>query len=152
MPDVAPANDARASSSPDSSSGRAPTAASARSKNSSRFDRVPRCGGGRHPDRTRFDAEAVHHLPVLGEHGDGAVDRLGGERAVPVDALAEAGDAHQPLDGRELALGAGLGDQEAGGVRADVDRGGPAGGHGASASRSATQRPTGSSPPARNQA
>ena len=67
-----------------------------------------------------------------------------------VDALTEAGDPSAPLDGEQLGVGAGavdVGDQQPGGVRADVDAR-----DARHCSCASTQRPTGSSPPARRYA
>ena len=88
-------------------------------------------------------------LAVLAQHRHGALDGLGSERAGRVDARAEPGDAHQPLDGARLAV---AGDEQARRVRADVD--GARRGRLMAPTRrcSATHRPTGSSPPARYQA
>ena len=114
-----------------------------------------RGGGHAHP----LDAEAVHDLAVLAQHGDRALDGVGVEATGGVDALAEAGDAHQALEGGATVLA----DQEAHGVGADVDGGDGGGGHGGHgrslpgadagiSSRSIswwwTHSPTGSSPPA----
>ena len=86
---MAPRNERRPSSSPDSSSGATPTISSARSKNSSRF------GASRAADvavmRTAADAVAVHHLAVLAQHRERALDGVGARRPVRVDALARAG-------------------------------------------------------------
>ena len=63
----------------------------------------------------------VDHLAILLQGGAGAVDGGRRERAGGVDAVAEprdGGSPHQFLDG---ARGIDVGDQEAGGVGADVD-------------------------------
>ncbi len=116
---MAPRNDSAPPPSPLSSSGRTPTAASAASKKSSRL------AASRAAEvavmRTRLDAEAVHHLAVLAQHRDRALD---GRRVEPpggVDALAQAGDAHEPLEGACAPSLAGH--EQADGVGAAVDGG-----------------------------
>ena len=63
---------------------------------------VARGGGGGHAHP--LDAEAVHDLAVLAQHGDRALDGVGVEAAGGVDALAQAGDAHEPLEGGAAVL------------------------------------------------
>ena len=100
------------------------------------------------------DAELVERGPVLAQHRDGAGNRLRRERTRGVDTLPEPGDPHAPVEGLELGLAPGavdLGDEQPDRVRPDVDRPHPAHAPTPSgcATREATQRPTGSSPPAR---
>ena len=76
--------------------------------------------------RIRGRAQALDRLAVLPQHRDGAFDRLGPKRAIGVDSLAEARDAHLALDGCRLRVGAlpfHVGDEQAGGVSTDVDSG-----------------------------
>src|SRR5690606_26124556 len=107
-------------------------------------------GGGDGPHLP--DAVALEDLPVLGEDGGGAFDARRVEPAGPVDPTPEAGDAGLPLQGALL----GMVDEEPDAVGADVD-GADGVAHSGSSwvtsfRCSATQRPTGSSPPARCQA
>ena len=99
-----------------------------------------------------LDSVTVERGAILAQHGERELDGLGGELAGGVDAPAEAGDAHVALDGgraARCACSAGLGHQQARRVRAAVD-GAEKPAH--DSRRSATHRPTGSSPPARCQA
>jgi hypothetical protein len=85
------------------------------------------------------------------ERGEDALLRLVAEPAGRLDALAQTRDgrlAHALLDPRRAVH---VRDQQAGRVRAAVE-GGDGSGHDDAANRSATHRPTGSSPPARCQA
>ena len=60
------------------------------------------------------------------ERGDGAFDRFRREPARGVDAVTEPGDRHAPVEREERTVGVvDLRDEQAGGVRSDVDRGGP---------------------------
>ena len=49
--------------------------------------------------RTRSTPSSSITLAVLAQHRERALDRVGMQRAVAVDALAEAGDLRAPLDG-----------------------------------------------------
>ena len=86
--------------------------------------RVARRRRRRHA-RTRSTPRSSITLAVLAQHRDGPLDRVGCERAgVRVDALAEAGDVHAPVERsrtRRRPSGVGVGDEQAGRVRADVD-------------------------------
>ena len=154
-PVVAPRNVSRPSSSPESSSGSAPTTSAAGPKKSVRLaaSRAAEVAVMRGP--TGCHAEAVHHRPVVAQHVQGPLDGIGVQPAAGVDALAEAGDHHAPLEGAEAAVAVGLGHQQAGRVGAAVEGGDAlaAQRHGRTSSRwASTQRPTGSSPPASSQA
>ena len=124
-PAVAPRNDSAASSSPESSSGRTPRSASvAGSKKSSRLraSRDALVAVSPHPRGT----ESFDDLPVLAQHRDRALDRVGSQRAIGVDARAQSGDAHLALDRRGIRVGTvpvDVGDEQAGGVGTDVDGG-----------------------------
>jgi hypothetical protein len=110
--------------------------------------------GGRGPDA--LDTGGVHDVAVLAQHRQGALDGVGVEPPAGVNALPEPGDVHVPLNGAERPARTtpiAVGDQKPGGVRPHVDRRQPA--HPSppdSDRRSPTQRPTGSTPPARNHA
>ena len=81
-------------------------------------------GGGEDGD-VGLAVVRVDRRAVVGERRRSALDRLLGERAAGVDAVAEARDvglAQQLLDGAAVRR-VDVGDQQAGGVRADVDDG-----------------------------
>jgi hypothetical protein len=96
-------------------------------------------------DPRRLHAVPVEHITEVDERRQRPLHRRIGQFARAVDAFAEPRD-----DGAPLEVAPVVHDEEADGVGADVD-GGPSR-HRRAASRSATHRPTGSSPPARYQA
>ena len=126
--------------------GRTPTAASAASKKSSRL------AASRAADvavmRTRSTPWRSRTWRYSRQDGDRALDGLRRQPAGGVDALAQPGDPHEPLERaprRRRPPGAGWSSCRS--------RSPPAGGHGSCSSASgSTHRPTGSSPPARCQA
>ena len=72
-----------------------------------------------------FDAVLVDRAAVLAQHVDRALDRLRRERTGAVDALAEARDAHAPVERAQLRVAArpvDVGDEQTDRVRPDVDR------------------------------
>src|SRR5690606_24296888 len=94
------------------------------------------------------DTVAVHDLAVAAQGLEGAPDSGRVEGAGGVDALAEPRDLHEALVRPPLRVG----DEGPGGSGPAVDRG-ERGAHDVTSSRwAATQRPTGSTPPARNHA
>ena len=102
--------------------------------------------------RTRATSCAAIDVVVLAQHGNRARDRVGIEPARLVHALTQPRDPRPALDRRQPRVATGpvdVGDEQPHRVRPDVD--GRDAGHCASSSASAaaTQRPTGSSPPAR---
>ena len=104
--------------------------------------------GGGGPDA--LDAGGVHDVAVLPQDGQGPLHGVGMESPGGVHSLPQPGDVHVPLDGGQRAAGPGavaVGHQQAGRVRPHVDGRQPL-----HDSCSSTHRPTGSSPPARNQA
>ncbi len=79
-------------------------------------------GGGEHGE-VGLAAVAVDQLAVVGEHRAGALDGLGREPPVGVHARAEAGDAGEAHELGHGPLGLDVGEQQAGGVGADVHHG-----------------------------
>ncbi len=79
-------------------------------------------GGGEHRE-VGLAAVAVDQRAVVGEHSAGPLDSLGGEPPVRVHARAEAGDAREAHKLGHGPLGCDVGDEQAGGVGADVDHG-----------------------------
>ena len=95
-------------------------------------------------DRARYSRSAARVRSIA----SGASRRV-------ASTLAQPGDRHPAVELHQLPGPAGdLTDEQAGGVGADVDRRDPHAGRSSPSSsmRSSTQRPTGSAPPARNQA
>ena len=124
--------------------------------------RVPRRRGGRGPHPV--DPVLVEHLAIAAQAVERALDRLGSEATRRAHALAQPGDRVAPVEDVELAVDRPP-HQQAGRVGADVHggdrrhvcrsyRGSPSvrRSGGLPRSRSSTHRPTGSSPPTRNQA
>ena len=150
---VAPAKDRRPSSSPSSSSGRTPIDGLGRGEEVLAVAGVTRRRRGDHPDPP--DAEAVHDLAVLAAGPPPCARWLRGQPLVLVDSLAQPGDPHAADRGCVRP-----GRRPAGGWSWSRSRWPPPArsrphpqvGEPADASRSPTQRPTGSSPPARYQA
>ena len=90
-PRVAPRNDSRASSSPLMTSGRTPSRSRHCVEEGVAVGSVAGGAGGHHADA--LDVERRDLPGVLREGGEGAGDRLGGEPAGGVDALAEPDDS-----------------------------------------------------------
>ena len=150
---VAPRNDSRASSSPDSSSGSTPSASAAGPKKSVRF--VASRAALVAVARTCVTPSVVHPGAVLAQHAHGAFDGVGREAARRVHTLPETRDRHAPVEDVDVRVGGvgavDVGDEEAHRVRADVDTG-VAAGHvwlpTGEPRRASTHSPTGSAPPA----
>ncbi len=87
--------------------------------------RVPGRGGRREPHAVRRDAVPRDGRGVLAAGGERPLQRLGGQAARPVHALAEADDLHAPVEvGQPSARRVGVRDQQPDGVGAAVDGGG----------------------------
>ncbi len=120
---VAPRNESAASSSPDSSSGVTPSASSAGSKKSSRL--VASRAALVAVARTRSAPYSSIAARYSRSTSTVRCNRLGCERTGAIDALAEPGDAHPPVERVQLGVAAravDVGDEQAGGIRPDVDR------------------------------
>ena len=92
---TAPAIERRPSARPVSSSGTRPVTSAAAARNSSPLEASRRRRGG--GQATPRHTQVVHDRPELAQHGQVPLDGLRGQTTGGVDALAEAGDAHQAL-------------------------------------------------------
>ena len=121
-PCVAPRNDSAASCSPLSTSSSDPVSARTRPAKASAVRGVADRGGRGHPDRARVERSRAAR--VAPEDVERPFERVGRDRAGPVDVLPEPRDHHVA---RELLepLVPGLGDEQPGRVRSLVDRGEP---------------------------
>ena len=124
---TAPAKDSSASSSPVITSGSWPSVERTISVKSSRFaaSRVAEVA----TIRVRTAPEARDHRRVVGQRPPGAVQRMAGQPAGGVDALAEPDHPHLPVHVDQLRgavrIAGDVGDQQPDRIRAAVDGGDP---------------------------
>ncbi len=122
MPPIAPSNPSTASSSPVITSGRAPRAASARSRNSSRSPAARTAAVA--TIRKRGHPGPEKGGPVGGEHLQRASDPGLAQAPGAIHPRPQAGHHHPPLQGLHPAPHH-IGDEQAGRVGADVPGGDP---------------------------